>query len=178
MKIDLIKSKVRNVQVRDGKLPIGAFGSYLKLNGKLGLKIFKNNVSKTKKECLESFAFIHASEEFKILKKVSKSGVTPKAYKLLILKIKNLWYPCILMDDVGDSLVQLKRRGLIDDELTREYKNAARHLQYVVSTLGVIHKDVAPRNVCLKNGQFYLIDFSSDLVEFGNEKNLLKFLRF
>lgn len=141
----------------------GVYGVYYKLNVKQGVKVIGDRGHKTIKKLKASLVWRHATKETSLLRRCRKLyNLIPKSYGTVPVKIKNCYYPGIVMQhldgDVLSDITSPSKGDIICTEIIHKLED-----------VGIFHDDLHSSNVISLNNKYYVIDFSPYHVEISNE---------
>lgn len=170
-----MNTKIANKYMINENIGSGCFGSiYSGINHKTGVKVaikmepIESSVRILKHETsILKYLYEHGSRDIPIIYWFGKHN----NHTCLVMSL----YDCSLYDYIQTKPLSINKINTIMVTLIRILKSIHSKL--------VIHRDIKPQNVMLKNGELYLIDFgfatfyvdecSNHLVDDGNHQNII-----
>jgi hypothetical protein len=140
------------------------------LNGKSELEIYEKIYQS---DYHDNFLKVFFSKELKKYKGSQLAeGENKETMKIKMWKIDFLIEKC----DFDLSLVYQPLIEYGDEELIKKIIFSLQDQLFMLHELGIIHNDLSIKNVMIKNGRSFLVDFNSSFIVYG-EKTLIKFTK-
>lgn len=134
----------------------GLHGTYLKLSPSVGVKIIHSPTYRSKSKAYLSRAFRRAREESDTLQYAYETGVVPRCYGAVLVKVKSGFRVGVLMQHLGT--LTLSNSEFYDcAAVYYDIKDKLREL-------GIFHNDLHDDNIMVYRGKCYAIDFAPECV--------------
>lgn len=152
----------------------GSSAVYVPLSSRTGIKVIKSSFFvdkckyKTERELTKSAVFRIAKVEEKLLRRVSRSGLSPKGYGVRPVKLGNFFYAGIKMQHIPGKRLRETGKNL-------EILEAS--VEQVFRTTGLRHTDDHLGNFILWKNKGYLLDFDPQYIEGKYRNKLVRWFR-
>ena len=152
----------------------GSSAVYVPLSSRTGIKVIKSSNFankcryKTERELVKSAVFRIAKVEEKLLRRASKSGLSPKGYGVRPVKLGNFFYAGIKMQHIPGKRSRETEKNI-------EILDAA--IEQVFKTTGLKHTDDHIKNFILWKNKGYLIDFDPLYIKGKYRNKLMRWFR-
>jgi|GEM_PF-5556526 len=134
----------------------GIHGAYIKLSPSVGIKIVHSPAYRSKAKAYRSRAYRRAKEESETLQYAYETGVVPRCYGVMLVKVKSGFRVGVLMQHLGTltlSNSEFYDNADVFDDINDKLKE-----------IGIFHGDLHEDNVMVYRGKFYAIDFAPNCV--------------
>lgn len=146
----------------------GAFSSYFQYNSTQGIKVLYSDGHKTIKSLIKSKVWQRATKENTLLRKCKQRyNNIPKTYGVYPIKAGLYYYPGIVMQHINGKTLHDARQYN-----SKQRQDIINKIYHALEKRGILHLDLHRGNVmiCKDTNNYYVIDFTFDLVEIYNEE--------
>ena len=134
-------------------VPAGAYSVYFR-KGSIGIKVVHGGLSTTRVGGSESITTLRRSrvwkeaiKEYKILKQVQPSGITPIPFCVKPVRVGNVYFPAIFMEHIrGKSLCEFKYQAFTQPQ-RQTIKKLLEKCKKRLLKYGIINKDIGDSNI-------------------------------
>lgn len=174
MKIGSKKLQVIKIKKAQSPLGSGSYGDYYRISLNRGVKVFGDKKDAMDiRDLKEHYSLYSAVMECGYLKIASKSGITPRNPKLVLVKFGGMsgYLIGIEMQHISGITVEDYEDDYNDDEYPEVLQCWEERGIRALEKVGVIHEDLHECNAMItRSGKLRVIDFSEDYITVSDRR--------